>query len=512
MLPIGRREFLVYLGSLFASGKQPPLSFPTPKRRFTESPIIPISGTQQTFSGDDPSFAHSHLWRKSSSLRREIAAATEYDAIIVGGGISGLLSAYYTKGKKILLIELADRIGGNSRGESWDGISYSMGAAYIGAPEKGSPLHKLMVELGLDTIAHVESESAGSITDKKWNAKGGPTAAFKKFLEKEVPSDLFFENQTAVQQLDRENLEQYLQRRLGNEYSKQDQEYVRSYCFSAFGGLPSEMSAASGIYFLAGEKELWAFPGGNAAISERLYHALKARGVTFLSRSPVTHVEAKAGMGYVTFAEQGAQTRVVKSKKVVLACPKFVVKRILDGCEEPRMRAMDHLEYRSYLVANLLLKHPMSNAFYDAYCLPDLKLNFPEGTVAQAHVSDLVNNRKKILKRNSSVLTLYTPIPYSDVRSGLLKLALPAAQKNYRDLIVQQILPVWNIAESSIQEIRISRWGHAIPLSRHGLYQPNQIETLSKPFEKCVHFVNQDNWALPCFETAFHEAYRQFRA
>ena len=58
-----------------------------------------------------------------------------YDAIIVGGGMSGLTSCWYLKDKKVVVLERAKQLGGLAhRGATGDGIAYGRGSAYYSEP------------------------------------------------------------------------------------------------------------------------------------------------------------------------------------------------------------------------------------------------------------------------------------------------------------------------------------------------------------------------------------------
>ena len=55
-------------------------------------------------------------------------------------------------------------------------------------------------------------------------------------------------------------------------------------------------------------------------------------------------------------------------------------------------------------------------------------------------------------------------------------------------------------------DIRISRWGHALPVAQTGLIADGTLEKIRKPFRERVFFVEQDNWALPALDTSVNEA------
>lgn len=59
-----------------------------------------------------------------------------YDVIIIGGGMSGLTAAYLMKGHNILLLEQEPALGGRILTAEWEGLRYSMGASYMGEPDK----------------------------------------------------------------------------------------------------------------------------------------------------------------------------------------------------------------------------------------------------------------------------------------------------------------------------------------------------------------------------------------
>jgi hypothetical protein len=115
------------------------------------------SQAEPRFSGDDPELAHRLLSKLADVLGALAAEAhpERYDVIIVGGGIAGLASAYKLRKRQVLLLEREPQAGGVSKSETWQGIEYAIGAAYIidPDPESENPREKenfqLLEELGL---------------------------------------------------------------------------------------------------------------------------------------------------------------------------------------------------------------------------------------------------------------------------------------------------------------------------------------------------------------------------
>ena len=59
-------------------------------------------------------------------------ATQKHDVVIVGGGVSGLTSAYLMRDKDFLLLEKEPHWGGNSYLEEYNGVAYATGGAFSG--------------------------------------------------------------------------------------------------------------------------------------------------------------------------------------------------------------------------------------------------------------------------------------------------------------------------------------------------------------------------------------------
>ena len=98
------------------------------------------------------------------------APSAEVDTVIIGGGPSGLITAYRMGERNYLLLEKEPRFGGNAIPEQWNDQWYSTGAAYNSSAE----LKALCIELGMP-ITYIKSVDAcivqNQIVPEFW--KGG---------------------------------------------------------------------------------------------------------------------------------------------------------------------------------------------------------------------------------------------------------------------------------------------------------------------------------------------------
>ncbi|MCA9283650.1 MAG: NAD(P)/FAD-dependent oxidoreductase, partial [Phycisphaerales bacterium] len=119
------------------------------------------------------------------------APTEEVEVAVVGGGLSGLCSAYLLRDRQVALFELRDRVGGNTMGERWNGVPYSLGGAYFITPDAGTFLDTLYQELGFEPDVTVdkgsfEIELHGRIVDDFLAARGLPPdqqALFARYAE-----------------------------------------------------------------------------------------------------------------------------------------------------------------------------------------------------------------------------------------------------------------------------------------------------------------------------------------
>jgi len=487
--------------------------------------------TITTFTGDDPTRGHAALWSRDAYLaaRGGVPAPSEQaEVVVVGGGMSGLTTAFHLKDHRPLVLEQAPRFGGNSKGESWQGIDYSIGAAYLLLPEEGSEVAALLTSLGLSGQRLEEEDpvlSGGAITERFFDgdwagSDTGHVRAVAEYLravwneEGQVYPEIPLvdgENAEHVKRLDRVTFRRHLEQIAKRPLHPLVDTLIEQYCWSSFGASANEISAAAGLNFFTAEfGTKLVFPAGNATVAEalvtRLSDALPPQSLR-TNALVVRIARVNAGVE-VTYEDGGGALRTVLAQWVVCACPKFVVKRIVDALEPRRVKAIDRLRYRSYIVANLWLSRAPSRHFYDVYMLgePLGRRAVREAAIARGATDVILANFSQHVDRGA-VLTLYQGMPFEGARAELfVPGSFERVRAGFQSQIEREVLPALGLSTADVQELRLTRWGHPLPVAAAGLIADGVPATLRAPFQGRVLFAEQDSWALPAFETAVAEA------
>jgi hypothetical protein len=498
------------------------------------------------FTGDDfraAGEAHVEVPPFMRRLQRgDLPAPSETVRVaIVGGGISGLTSAYLLRDLQPVLFDTHERFGGNARGEHWAGTSYSLGNAYVITPDEGSFLDTIYRELGLHE-AYKLSEGDdpiavdGAILEDFWvNGLGGrpqevaALAEYAKvvtYMAEEAYPEIPYEPQDRdwIVELDQKTLKQDIEERMSLPVPPLLESAIQAYCFSSFAAGWDRLSAAGGWNFLAAEEYgRWVFPGGTPYLARALWRKLRqaergANGPPLLrAGSTILDVRMRGEHVQVTYRDAAGDLRSLLAERVVMACPKFVCKHAMHDLavlDPEKLDAMTALTYVPYMVVNLLVDRPIVRDFYDIFLLGDsaspLGSFSPCGvpfTADDSPVTDVLNGayaRRERLPR--TVLTLYWPLMCPTARYELVFDDPWHRWARRLEVQLDGILDLLGLTRRDLVQVRMTRWGHAMPIAAPGLIAGGTIERLRRPLEDRIYFVNQDNWALPAVENSMLDA------
>lgn len=499
------------------------------------SPLIDITAlpsfSSPVFSGESIDRPHEVLWDLDNYITKKGGIPLphgHYDVVIVGAGISGLTAAFYLKDKKVLILEEQNRLGGNSQGEKWNESAYSEGAAYISPPEEGSSTDQFFKEIGLLTTEGREELATEMkvLFQGKFRAglfEGDLDPANKKLMEEVVqklnkmyeedyPEMPYVEgelNRDKFNQLDNISLYHWFKNNIPERPILFD-EFITQYCWSSFNADWDEISAAQGLNFILSDMQsTLAFPGGNAFIAQNIYKSLMSSLTPpqIKNKSFVCRIKKEQEKTFVTYENADRKLETVTCSFCIMATPKKFNKHIIPQISADQLYAMDRISYRSYLVANVLLKENKLSEGYDLFAL---KGQIPDGArrdLESRYATDVIfANWASKDQGPKTILTFYIPRSYQGAEQYLLS---PNAHEKYKDkllTVLPDFLKAMGLNLDHVEGIRLTRWGHALPIAKTGLIASGILEKAHAPIDDKIFFAHQDNWANPCFETSFQSA------
>ncbi len=480
-----------------------------------------------SFNGDDIEKSHQILWNVDGFIQSMggIPTATETaPVVVVGGGISGLVNTFYLQNHSPILLEQAENFGGNSRGEIVGGQYYSIGAAYINRPEPGTTLEELLKTLGILPYARGEKGDDTSVLFKNRLAKGfwqgslHPESAqqfvklhadLKLIREKYYPEIPYTGGKDTLPyqkllELDRLSFKDWLSSLYPNLHPS-IVEYFQLYAWSSFGGSIDELSAAQMLNFVTAEtEEIIAFPGGNSFVAQALFQNLQAKiGLSRLrSSSMVVDVRVNGNATFVCYLGADNRLHTIQCDRCVIAAPKFVAKKIVKSMSQDQVNACDQIDYRAYLVGNVFVKGPFKSPCFDLFCLEGDVPPSPSALNPPNRLfSDVCFGSWAQGDGGEGILTVYKPLPFQGARQFLFQ---EGAHDKHRNLILQgaqSLLASLGLSPDRITGLRMTRWGHSLPLAGKGLLSSGHLAKASAPIENRIFFSNQDNWVNPSLET-----------
>lgn len=468
------------------------------------------------------------------------------DVVVIGGGISGLATALMLRPHRPIVLEMRRRFGGQAMGERWHDLAYPMGSAYFITPDRGSFLDRFYRRLGLHQVRRESFppdplELNGVIREDLWSGAGLPaeeqeafarySAVVRYYAEEAYPEIPLPDDPHAAARviaLDALTFRQDLEQRMGMALTPILAAAVQSYFYSSFGAGMDDISAAAGWNFVAAEEfGRWVLPGGNSYLVWAMWKELcklerlvppGCRPHFMRAGCGVVDIRPRGANVQVSYVDSAGSLRSIETRQCVVALPKHIARHALFdlAARDPaRYSATQQVLTLPYVVVNILLDAPIPRDFYDCFLLGD-GLGFPMNeTQAQETwlATDILRGDYAQVEEGNtrSVLTLFWPLPWHTARFSLIypdAFAVYAARAAPQ---VRHVLSLLNMPESAVRQVRMTRWGHAMPVARPGFIAQGTADILRAPLGGNIHFVNQDNFALPAVENSLLEARRVAR-
>jgi protoporphyrinogen/coproporphyrinogen III oxidase len=410
-------------------------------------------------------------------------ASAKHDAVIVGGGVSGLTAAFRMQHRDFLLLEKEPHWGGNAYAMEYQGSTYGTGSAFIGKDEYAYSFAK---EIGMHMLPIDSPDGSiirGELIPEMWGD------GLNKLPYPPIVRDSFKKFKKEIMSIDLAKRGRELFNVPFSDFMKLYPEEIRqwwdAYGPSNWGATSDETAAAVAIGELqemAAESRIdsrYTWPGGLGAIIKKLADLLLPKFADRMQTgSTIVAVVPGKDEVQVTFVA-GGELKTVSAKVVIMATPKFITRRVVDGLPEKQSEAMHKIRYIPYPVVNLIFDKPVFNHGYDTWC--------PGNTFTDIVVADWVIRKQAGYKQKFNILSCYTPMKEEDRGYLLTEISARKIAANVlRDF--QKLMPGLDVDPL---EVHIYRRGHPLYMSTPGLFTDVQ-PLVRQPLER-VFFANTDS-------------------
>jgi protoporphyrinogen oxidase len=430
------------------------------------------------WTGDD--FTIGHEMRDAEFPNFPQESERTIDFAIIGGGIAGLTAAHYLNNHNYMLFEQYADLGGQSRGQTYQGLDYSFGGTRLDVPQ--GQMEQLLDELNLQPVILQSSQNRFKLdtaTEKYWQflsqeskRDNDVTRDLKKFIASAKPIWQLIKDgplQVPLIDLQLSKLDTSIFRDSLNAYSPAFVALLDSICRVNNCLGVDKISALAGYATTIGLVQPTAvFKGGNTAITKALTSSLQDSKHRCQSESFVWAIEIGTDHAMVLFSDRDKRMHKVKCKHVIVTSPLLVSARILRNIDDATKAKMLSFKYGSYLVANFLLKNPVM-----AGCATNW-LGAPYA-VKQAFLAETPYQQLgEYSRKMGAVMTLHQPFaPGSEGRTLLLE----GDRAKLTRTMSEQLEPVCQNLAKELEKVVLSRWGHAMVATNSGYF--NKMTQLS---------------------------------
>lgn len=460
--------------------------------------------------------------------------------IIIGGGISGLTAAWYLQKKgetNFLLLDLEEKVGGNSASGQNEISAFPWGAHYIPIPNNDLPeylefLESCQVitgknEAGLPVynethlcfdpqerlyingrwqdglvpnfgVPQKDQEEIARFLDKMDHYRKATGSDGKMAFA--IPVDNSSKDEVFTQ-LDTITMQAWLQQ--NGFTSHYLHEYVNYCCRDDFGTPLHLVSAWAGIHYFASRKgaaanaehsDVLTWPEGNGYLVKQLSKDIQPN---ILTRCMAVNVAPTHRGTMVTYFDVARNKMVeVEASQCIMAVPQFIASRLL-ASDERKRQVNTHFNYVPWMVANLtvgeLEERTGAPRSWDNVLFESEALGYVEAT------HELL--QQVIKKRN---ITYYLPLtqepPMQARKNAQLK-----SHKDWAEMVFADLQKVHPDIRKKTEEINVQVWGHAMVQPLPGTIFNSARQMLAASIDNKIHFAHTDLAGISIFEEGFYQ-------
>lgn len=461
---------------------------------------------------------------------------TEKEVVIIGAGISGLSAARALAKANIqdvLIIEMDNHSGGNSK---WGKNSYSeypFGAHYLPIPnnhqeELAAFLQSCNIITGYTNhlpdyneayLCHAPEDrlyinnywQEGVVPN--YGIPGADKETINRFLkemetfkwQKGNDDKYFFDipissssTDSRYRYLDTMTLAQWL---IDNHFNSIHLDHYLNYAMKDdFGTDISQISAWVGIHYFAARKgkagnaepaDILTWPGGNGFLARQLLSQINAE----ISHSSMAyHIEEKENAVFLSYYNgETNEVKGVKAKYVVAALPAFIFRR-LTGNHQP-----SEIPYSTWMIGNLVVKNDLIER-KGAWMSWD-------NVIYNANSLGYINNNHQLLNRVSERLNLTYYLPFTNGDHATRQKVLDTSYEEWVKIIIDDLKIVHPNIEASIEKVDIHLWGHAMVQPKPGWIFGEYRSSLAKINSNRIFTAHTDYAGISIFEEAFYQGW-----
>ena len=386
-------------------------------------------------------------------------SSAEHEIVIIGGGPSGLIAAYRLRDADFVLLEKEPRLGGNAISEQWRGVWYSTGAAY----QMDEGIEKLCREIGMP-INRIRSVDAAIINDQvvpEFWGDGLSKSSYPESAKKNWAK--FFADMKAIDfEKEGDKLDNMVFADLLKPYGQELRLFFDNFGPNNWGARTDSTSALIGAQSVTWggglDPNRFTWAGGLGRISLALEEQLnKVAAAKIHKNTTVLNIEQRGSKVQVGYSENG-HLKTLAAKTAIIACPKFIAKRLIKNLDDDHYQAMNAMRYQPYVVVNVCFNRVVYNGSYDT------NIPYPS-PIVDFNVADWVVNRDNKEINRPSVLTCYVPRPEAE-RSRILddQYVLGLGQE-----VVKHLDKWFSGSKAYVEEVHIYRRGHPMYVSAPGV-------------------------------------------